>query len=105
MVRVSVEAPLYSRFGRGTLKLLRPEREPTREPRTGDGQFEGTRSDQAIGRPRAAHSRNTRAGSRAAAGYPPGPGAAWPRSSAVPAAAPTAPRYEAAGVARRRCAP
>src|SRR5438093_9406923 len=99
MVRVSVEAPLHSRFGSGTLSLLRPEREP-RESRTEDGQLERTRSDHAIGRPRAAHSRNTRVGSRASAGYTPGPGVALSPISAVPIAAPTAPRYEAAVVER-----
>src|SRR5256885_10695908 len=88
MVRVSVEAPLHSRFGSGTLSLLRPEREP-RESRTEDGQLERTRSDHAIGRPRAAHSRNTRVGSRASAGYTPGPGVALSPISAVPIAAPT----------------
>src|SRR2546428_8849735 len=68
------------------------------------GQASSARSDHCIGKLRAAHSLNTRVGSRASAGYTPALGVALSAMSAVPIAAPTAPRYEAGGVGRLRVA-
>src|SRR5207244_13019706 len=66
------------------------------------GPASSARSAHCIGKWRAAHSLNTRVGSRAWAGYTPAPGVARSAMSAVPIAAPTAPRYEAAVVERLR---